>query len=402
MSSHASRPPGFLGLPRVFWLLIVGMFVNRVGAFVLPFLSRYLGDEEHFSKGDIALILSAWGLGSVLSALFGGQLADRWGRRPTMIASLCGGAGALAALASVHSVPAFAVLALLLGAVAELYRPAVAATISDVVGATDRARAFGYLTWSYNLGFAASPLIAGYLAKHAGYVWLFVGDGLTMLAAAGVIALWVPETRPTGAQASGRLAELLTPLRDPRMRPLLLAGFLIGTVMIQFAATLGPMMSADGIDVERYGRIVFINGVLIVLTQPWVVPRAEKLGRARVVPWAAALFCLGFALHGAVDTPLGHTLSLCVWTAGEVVLFPMCNALVADLAPDDMRGRYQGVYWMAWASANVGGPTLGLVVLDHAGTLGWIALVGCCGLLGTLALARATRRGVQRAVGVPR
>lgn len=397
MANSSSTNAGLLGLPRTFWLLVAGMFTNRVGSFVMPFLARYLSDDAQFSKREVAQVLSAWGIGSVCAAVSGGQLADRWGRKPTMLLSLCGGAAVLAGLALTRDVVAFTVLAFALGAIAELYRPAVAATIADLTEPRDRARAFGYLTWAYNLGFAVSPLVAGMLAKHAGFTWLFVGDAATMLAAAVVLAIWVPETRPraavnASASPPARWADLITPLRDKRLRPLLCAAFLIGVVLIQFAATLGPMMSADSIDDDRYGQIVFINGLLIVLTQPWIVPRAERIGRARIVPLAAFVFCVGFALHGWVDTPLAHTLALCVWTAGEVVLFPLCNAIVADLAPDHLRGRYQGIYWMAWSSANVVGPVLGLLVLDSAGPQGWSAMLIVCGALATFALAVAARR----------
>ncbi len=392
MSPSNSVAESFRGLPRAFWVLVAGMFVNRLGAFVLPFLALYLGEQQKLGARASGLIIGAWGVGAVIAAVVGGQLSDRWGRKRTMVASLCGGALVLFAFAHASGAPALAVLALLLGAVAEVYRPAVSAAITDLTQPEQRGRAFGYLIWSYNLGFAISPMLAGALAKHLGFAWLFYGDAATMLSAALVVGLWVPETRPAqveSARASGGFARALG---DRRLRPMLLAALMLGMSIVQVVAAFGPLMRADGIDIAQYGRIVALNGLGVALTQPWVVPRAERIGASRVVPLSALVFCCGLALHAFVDTPHMHVLAILVWTAGEVALFPLCNALVSNIAPTELRGRYQGLYFTAWACASVVGPPLGLELLARWGPSGWSLLPVTCGVIAAGALWIATRR----------
>lgn len=389
-------------MPREFWLLIVGMFVNRLGAFVLPFLTLYLGEQHKLGARESGLVIAAWGVGAVISALIGGQLADRWGRKRTMLASLCGGAAVLLMFTQATGVVALALSALALGAVAEVYRPAVSAAITDLTEPEQRGRAFGYLIWSYNLGFAISPVLAGAIANQLGFKWLFYGDALTMLAAAIVIAVWVGETRPIGAARSSEASDppdggFLVALRDRRLRPMLIAAVVMGMAIVQVVAAFGPLMRADGIDLARYGRIIALNGLGIALTQPWLVPRAERFGARRLLPTCALIFCGGFALHAFVDTPRAHMLAVAVWTIGEVVLFPLCNAFVANLAPERLRGRYQGLYAMAWASANVIGPPLGQELLARFGPSGWALLPMSCGVVAFVCLAIATRR-VENAV----
>ena len=68
---------GLAGLPRSFWFLVLGMWINRLGAFVLPFLSLYLQEREGLSEDGASIVLGAWGAGSVLAALVGGQLSGR-------------------------------------------------------------------------------------------------------------------------------------------------------------------------------------------------------------------------------------------------------------------------------------------------------------------------------------
>lgn len=380
----------FGDFPRAYWLLVAGMFVNRIGAFVLPFLSLYLKDHEGFDAGAIGTVLACWGVGTILAGFIGGQLADRWGRKPTMLASLFGGAVTLVALGNAHGVTALAVLALTFGVVAELYRPAVAAAIVDLVAPLQRARAFANLTWAYNLGFAFSPLVAGLLIDHAGYGWLFVGDGATMLLAGLLIAVRVPETRPgpeaataTNATATDRSPP---PVLDPRFVPILVAAFLLGLIMIQSLASLAHVMRADGLGAASFGRVIAVNGMLIAVVQPWLVPRFELMGRYRVMPCAALVFGLGFAVHALVGSSAGHVLAVSVWTLGEIALFPLCNAAVADIAPEHLRGRYQGAYWMAFATANVVGPPAGLAVHAAFGSVGWGACLGMSGALAAVAL----------------
>lgn len=376
-------------LPWSFWLLLVGMWVNRIGSFVLPFLSLYLSESEGLASEEVALVLGAWGAGTLLSALLGGSLADRLGRKPTMMLSLCGGAIALAALGNVHGSLALSGAAFALGALGELYRPAVAAAIADLVPESQRARAYGYLHWTFNLAFAASPLLAGWLVERHGWNWLFLGDAGTMLAAALVILRGVPETRPPLARESR--SDWLAPVRNARMAWMLVAALGIGLVIVQSFSSLGPIVRADGLDHRQLSLLFATNGALIALLQPFAVSRLARWPHARVLPVAALLFTLGFAGHALAESFPSHLGCVVAWTLGEVALFPLCNAFVASLAPPEQRGRYQGAYWFAWSCANVLGPLLGLALLEQGSHPGWAALPLAMAALVPLALVRATR-----------
>jgi MFS family permease len=74
---------------------------------------------------------------------------------------------------------------------------------------------------------------------------------------------------------------------------------------------------------------------------------------------------------------------------------PVGNAVVADLAPSDLRGRYQGANGLAFGLGSFLAPALGALVLQ---TMGSVAVwLGClaAGLgvaAGQLAMADALRR----------
>src|SRR3954469_21711100 len=73
------------GLPREFWWLWTSTLVNRLGAFVATFMSLYLTLDKGYSASYAGLVASALGLGGVISSLGAGVMADRLGRRPTML-----------------------------------------------------------------------------------------------------------------------------------------------------------------------------------------------------------------------------------------------------------------------------------------------------------------------------
>ena len=66
----------------------------------------------------------------------------------------------------------------LLGLCGNLYRPAMHATVADVVPPAERTRAYGYLYWAVNLGFSGAAMLGGFMAER-NFMLLFVGDAVT-------------------------------------------------------------------------------------------------------------------------------------------------------------------------------------------------------------------------------
>ncbi|WP_239312115.1 MFS transporter, partial [Plantactinospora mayteni] len=123
------------GLPAVFWYLWSGLLINRVGAFAMLFLPLYLTDARGASDALTGLVVGAYGLGGVAGVLLGGVLADRWGRRRTLVWSHLAASALMASMAVVTSLPAIALLAALVGIAHSMPGPAFVAAIVDVVPA---------------------------------------------------------------------------------------------------------------------------------------------------------------------------------------------------------------------------------------------------------------------------
>ena len=79
-------------MPRSAWVLFAGAFVNRLGTFVLPFITLYL-TSRGYSAPQAGLGLAAYGVGAIAAQGVGGLLADRLGRRNAIaLSSMIGGA----------------------------------------------------------------------------------------------------------------------------------------------------------------------------------------------------------------------------------------------------------------------------------------------------------------------
>jgi len=133
MSATAVGNPTSTALPRAFWALWVCQLVNRLGSFVQPFLVLYLTQDRHLSAGTAGAVAAAVGLGSVAAQLVGGFLTDRIGRRLTMLICFFGTGAALVLLGSARSMALIWATAFLVGLLGDLFRPAVQATVADLL-----------------------------------------------------------------------------------------------------------------------------------------------------------------------------------------------------------------------------------------------------------------------------
>src|SRR5256885_15185492 len=78
------------GLPATFWYLWTGILINRAGAFAILFLSLYLTGPRHVTPAVAGVVVGGVGVGGAAGTLLGGGLADRWGRRRTLLLGYAG------------------------------------------------------------------------------------------------------------------------------------------------------------------------------------------------------------------------------------------------------------------------------------------------------------------------
>jgi MFS family permease len=382
-------------LPSSFWYLWTGTLVNRLGSFVIIFLTIYLTRVRGFSPSYAGLVLGLYGAGGAGGTLIGGVLADRWGRRRTLLLSYLSGATCMLGLGLLRDRYAIAAGAALLGTAAEMARPAFAALVIDVVPQRDRLRAFTLNYWAINLGFACSAVLAG-LAASVNYLVLFAVDAGTTLITAGIVLTRVVE--PARARkAAGPTAGLGTVFRDRVFVAFVVLNLLLSLVFMQHVSTLPIAMGGDGLSPATYGTVIALNGVLIVLGQLFVPRLIGRSRGTRVLALSAVVVGLGFGLTTFAHTAPLYAMTVLVWTVGEMLNSPSNSTTLAELAPDALRGRYQGVFSLSWQGASFAAPVFGGLVQQHAGrTALWLGCAAVCAVVaaGHLASGRARERRV--------
>jgi MFS family permease len=144
----------------------------------------------------------------------------------------------------------------------------------------------------------------------------------------------------------------------------------------------------DGVSTSVVGVIFAVNTVGVVALQLVVLRLMAGRRRCAGLQLAALLWAATWALTygagtlgGGAGAVAGFILAGAVFAIGETFLAPSLAPMVNDLAPDDLRGRYNGLYTLAWTSGFAIGPAVAGVALENTGSEVFIGLVIVCGVV---------------------
>jgi MFS family permease len=385
------------GLPPAYWLIWTGTLINRLGGFVIPFLTLYLTTQRAIPVSQAALMVSLFGAGSFLAQLSGGELTDRLGRRPIMLMSFFITPIFMIILGFARGLTLISISTFMVGFCTDLYRPAVGAAIADLVPPEARTRAYGYNYWAINLGAAVAPVLAGLMAE-SNYLILFVADASTTAIFGLIVLFGIRETRPAEAHHASR-TPLGKRISQLRRAPILLIFSLLtlffGAIYTQGYVGLPLDMQSHGLGPESYGVAIALNGFLIILVTIPISNMAAKWPRFETVAVSAVLLGLGFGFTALASNLWLFALSVAIWTLGEVAATSVSPTIIADLSPIELRGLYQGIYGAAWGLAYFIGPIAGGWVYENLGSdVLWIGclIIGIVVSLGYLALRGPARK----------
>lgn len=393
------------GLPLMFWGLWVTLLILWMGRFVTSFLSMYLVSDMHVSAGVAGTIVSMYGFGGIFGCLYGGALSDRFGRPSMIVIGNLGSAAMLVLLAFIGNPWIMAIALLAYGAISSMPTPAVAAYVSDVVPFRKQKRAYSLQTWAANFGFAIGPIIANQLVKIS-YALMFYAEAAVLVFATILMIVFFKEVglgkRPRGevaparaSQAAGNAVEHAVKQTGESQRPQRFSvwrsyrracadGALMSMVVLMFLYTLAyyqivsglPIsMTQIGLGTDEYSSLLTINGGLLCLLQIPAIGLFQRMSNTRVLVLGMSITAVGYAFQIGANSWVAFAIATVLWTLGELGTFPIAATTVANIAPKDVRGTYQGLYNLVWSLSNAFSPLVGGWILNAFGSrVLWI----CC------------------------
>jgi MFS family permease len=357
-------------LPRAAWAVLAGDAVSALGSgLTLPFFVVYLHEARGLGLGLAGLALASMAGAGLAGNLLGGWLSDHAGPRTALaVGLLAAAAGSLAVALVFAPWHAFAA-ATLLGIGAGLCLPALDALLAAVVGPERRADAFGVRHATLNAGFGLGALLAAVLVTGAGpsrLALLYVLDAASFLVFVPLLFTLSALGRrvPGGGEVAVSRAGYREIVRDRVFRRLWgLMALLVTAGYAQYHAAFPVYAtSAGGIGAEGLSLAFAANTLTVVAVQLLAIRLLAGRRRTLGVALTGALFAAAWAitllagqLAGAPATAL-FALAMAVLALGETALAPTMPALVNDLAPAPLRGRYNGAFALASSSGFIAGP----------------------------------------------
>ncbi len=390
----------YRSFPAQLWLLCgVSFFASLGNAMVFPFFTIYLNQVLGASMTLVGLLLSLNSFLSLLSQTIGGDLADRWGRKSTILLGLFASVGVWLWMAVVRSIAAIVPVLIAAGLVGSISGPATQSMVADLIPSARRTEAYSLLRIAVNLSFAIGPALGGFIATRS-YTLLFVFSATLVLTTAVIFLAFIRETKPKKVAKSPANAQsgngYGAVLKDRLFVVFCLLSILASLGYTQVMTTLPVYMKRwHGIPEDRFGTLMSINGAMIVLLQLPIARLVEPMDKAVTLALGNLIYALGFSMVGIAGAFYFFIASMVVITLGELVTSPVATAFTADLAPEHLRGRYMGAFGLTWGVSFALGAFLGGAAMDRVHPMYiWFAC-GASSLLaglGFLALARRVKK----------
>jgi predicted MFS family arabinose efflux permease len=387
-------------LPRQVWLVQAGGVVNSLGnGIVFPFIVIYLHNVRGISFAEAGLALAAGAIAALAAGFGAGTIVDRFGGRNTLLLGLLLQAASFALFPLIREAWHAVALLALEGAGTACFWPGQSTLLSHLTPSNRTHSAFALQRISMNLGLGLGGVIGGLIASTShpeSFTTLFLLDAATFLVFVAVLATVHERRVREPKEPDGSTLGYRAVFRDRNFVWLLGLNVLFVAVGYEVFALLPPFAkNYAGVSERWVGTMWLANTLLIVLIQLPVSKALEGRRRMRALALmsllfaAAALIVLGGGIWFAgTAAALVFVFATLVFGVGETLQGPTQAPLVADLAPDHLRGRYFALGSISWSAGSilgpaVGGPLLGwhpLAVWPLAAAISVFAAIGCLSL----------------------
>lgn len=373
----------YQGLTPPAWMLALVMFINRVGAMVIPFLGIYMTESLHFPLRDTGIVLSFFGLGSLCGSWVGGKLTDSKGHFKVQMISLFLTVPLFFLLPELKTAISLSIGIFVLSLISESFRPANSVSIAYYAKPQNLTRALSLNRMAMNLGFSIGPALGGLLAALS-YNYLFYGNGITAMAAGLIFYFYFRRKDGNKTEKKDKAIpkenthlnpniSKQMPSRSPYQDgPFILFNILCALYCICFFQLLSTLplyykefflLKDSGV-----GMILAFNGLVVFTLEMLLVQLAErKMNAMQIIILGSSLIIISFlTLHINGGVWVAY-LAMFFLSVSEILAMPFMATISLRRASKESQGAYIGLNGLAFSMAHIFSPYLGTQIADNFG-----------------------------------
>ena len=353
---------------RAMPIVLAAVLIDTIGFGIVmpvfPTLLRHLGHIDLEAATRVAgYMLVAFALAQFVAGPVLGNLSDRFGRRPVLIASMLAFGVDYALMAVAPSLAWLFLGRTVAGIAGAIYSPA-SSVIADITPPERRSAAFGYISAAFGIGFVIGPAIGGLLAGF-GPRAPFIAAAVLALGNAAVMAVAMPETHARENRRAFRwrdahIVGAFKPLFAMRIAvPLLVTCFvyqlshMIYPATWAFWATIRFDWSPSAI-----GWSLAYIGLIMALVQGLVVgPVIARIGDRRALVIGLATDAAGFLAFAFIGAGW-QAYAIMPIAALSGFVGPAVNGLLSRMVGPDRQGALQGGMGSLGSIASIISPLL--------------------------------------------
>jgi MFS family permease len=309
----------------------------------------------------VTVLIAALAASRMVSGPLTGYLADHWGRKPMAVtgAAIRGGAAGLVLLTD--NFAQFFVLEFIGAIGVAMWQTTSQVIVADMSTPATRGRAVATRNTTLRLGQILGPLLGGVIAGVWGLQAVFLINAISKFIVMIITWRMVKETKPQVADRSKPGAEPAISMRSIiRSRPFFVLAIVTMAVAMMNQGvfmTLFPIVAAEeaGLDTITIGTLVGAASLITLLVSFPNGMLVDRFGRKRSLVPGLALAAASAVLLGLVVDFRTALQAAALFGVAQAMMMGASMAFAMDLAPEDRRGAFLGV----WTSVQSFGALIG-------------------------------------------